>query len=188
MKKLFFETFIFLVISANFALAGELKFGHMQYMEAKKHELVAVGAYPDGKKMYLQKDAYDNYLELRALAQKAGVKLKMIYGFRSKTYQKYLFKRAIKRYGTIEKAAKVVAPPGYSQHHTGFAVDLGDLDSPQSDLKASFAETKAYAWLTSHARSFGFYLSFPENNAQNISFEPWHWYYKEIDDKGKSEK
>ena len=42
-----------------------------------------------------------------------------------------------------------------------------------------FENTNAYKWLTSHAQDFGFELSFPPNNLQGVSYEPWHWCHKQ---------
>ena len=76
-----------------------------------------------------------------------------------------------------EAAAKISAPPGYSEHHTGFAIDLTDGNFPKKDLTIDFENTNAYKWLTRHAQDFGFELSFPPNNLQGLSYEPWHWRY-----------
>jgi D-alanyl-D-alanine carboxypeptidase len=38
-----------------------------------------------------------------------------------------------------------------------------------------FAKTDAFRWLTLHAQEYGFELSFPENNPQGVSYQPWHW-------------
>jgi D-alanyl-D-alanine carboxypeptidase len=77
--------------------------------------------------------------------------------------------------GSPEEAAKSVAPPGYSEHHTGYAVDLVDGYVPNADINGNFAETKAFQWLTQRAKEFGYELSFPENNLQSVKYEPWHW-------------
>ena len=43
--------------------------------------------------------------------------------------------------------------------------------------KTPFQNRPAYAWLVEHAADFGFENSFPKDNVQGISFEPWHWRY-----------
>jgi zinc D-Ala-D-Ala carboxypeptidase len=67
------------------------------------------------------------------------------------------------------------APPGYSEHHTGFALDIGDGSRPEADVKFEFENTKAYQWLQANGRRYGLEISFPANNIQGVSFEPWHW-------------
>jgi zinc D-Ala-D-Ala carboxypeptidase len=71
--------------------------------------------------------------------------------------------------------ADVSAPPGYSEHHTGYAVDIGDGSLPATDLEVSFETTPAFKWLQKKAAHYNFELSFPKNNPQGVSYEPWHW-------------
>lgn len=111
-------------------------------------------------------------------AAQAGIRLIPISGFRSVADQVKLFERQIQRRGSEENAAKLSAPPGYSEHHTGYALDIGDGNQPAADLKYEFENTAAYQWLRANAtHGYGFELSFPENNRQGVSFEPWHWRY-----------
>ena len=71
--------------------------------------------------------------------------------------------------------AAVSAPPGYSEHHTGYAIDIGDADVPATNLSPDFENTAAFKWLRENAAYFSFELSFPRDNPQNIMYEPWHW-------------
>ena len=73
------------------------------------------------------------------------------------------------------KRAEVSAPPGYSEHHTGYAIDIGDGKVPATDLSPKFANTAAFRWLEQNAPRYSFELSFPPDNPQGISYEPWHW-------------
>ena len=70
------------------------------------------------------------------------------------------------------------APPGYSEHSTGYAVDLGDGRFPETNLSQSFQDTEAFRWLQDHAARYHFVLSFPEGNKQGVMYEPWHWRYQ----------
>ena len=72
----------------------------------------------------------------------------------------------------------VSAPPGFSEHSTGFAIDLGDGLAPATNLSPSFDQTEAYAWLNANAARYHFTLSFPRGNAQGVSYEPWHWRFE----------
>jgi len=74
--------------------------------------------------------------------------------------------------------AQVSAPPGFSEHSTGYAVDLGDGRAPATNLSPSFDETAAFRWLQAHANRFHFHLSFPQTNRQGVSYEPWHWRFE----------
>jgi zinc D-Ala-D-Ala carboxypeptidase len=108
-------------------------------------------------------------------ARKEGVDLMLVSGFWSKADQKRLFEQQVVLSGSKADAAKLIEPPGYSEHHTGYAVDLADAKQPETDLKLSFQETEAYRWFMSHAHSYGFEQSFAENNPHGVRFESWHW-------------
>jgi D-alanyl-D-alanine carboxypeptidase len=96
--------------------------------------------------------------------------------FRSLALQRHLFfEVGAERSQSPEERARVSAPPGFSEHSTGFAVDLADGRNPQTNLSTSFETTDAYAWLQANAVRFHFLLSFPANNRQGVSYEPWHW-------------
>ncbi|MCU0527041.1 MAG: D-alanyl-D-alanine carboxypeptidase family protein [Elainella sp. Prado103] len=147
--------------------------GHRRYLEAPTSELVPVA--PDGV-IYLRRSAAQKLEEMIAAAAKEGVSLIPLSGFRSEAEQTQLFFEVKAKRGEEAKTrAEVSAPPGYSEHHTGYAVDLGDGDSPSTDLQMTFEETKAFRWLKDNAAFYSFELSFPKNNPMQISYEPWHW-------------
>ncbi len=78
--------------------------------------------------------------------------------------------------GGAEDRAISVAPPGHSEHTTGYAIDfavrpLGNC----RDAEACMAATAPYGWLVANAARFGFEQSFPAGNAQGVKWEPWHW-------------
>ena len=74
-------------------------------------------------------------------------------------------------------AQRLAPPPGYSEHHTGYAVDFIDGSQPATDLNAAFETTPAFGWLEQNAPFYGFEMSFPKGNDQNVAYEPWHWRY-----------
>lgn len=109
-------------------------------------------------------------------ARRDGVRIVPISGFRTRSEQETLFFGIKAQRGqNVETRAEVSAPPGYSEHHTGYAVDIGDANQPGTNLSQSFAETRAYQWMEANAPRFSFELSFPPDNLQGVSFEPWHW-------------
>ena len=108
-------------------------------------------------------------------ARDEGVWIIPVSGFRDIVSQELLFKKQIQKRGSPEAAAKLSAPPGYSEHHTGYAIDLADGSYPKKDVTYEFENTNAYRWLTLHAKDFGFEMSFTANNSQGVSYEPWHW-------------
>jgi D-alanyl-D-alanine carboxypeptidase len=159
------------------------KFGHHHFAEAPHSELALAGEYRHtGRKVMLRKPAATAFQQMVAAAKKDGVELIPISGFRTVEYQRGLFEKAIKKYGSEQGAAKWVAPPGYSEHNTGYTLDIGDGREPTTDVEPSFEHTAASKWLQQHAREFNFEMSFPRDNPQGINPEPWHWRWLGDDD------
>jgi zinc D-Ala-D-Ala carboxypeptidase len=147
--------------------------GHLAYAEAPAEDLQALSS--DGT-IRLRQAALAKYEAMVAAAQQDGVELLTISGFRSLKDQNHLFfdVKAERRQGPTERA-QVSAPPGYSEHHTGYAVDMGDRSRPETNLNSSFEDTPAFRWLSANAARYSFELSFPRNNRQGVMYEPWHW-------------
>ncbi len=78
--------------------------------------------------------------------------------------------------GDAESRSISVAPPGHSEHTTGYAIDFAIRPSPNCpDIEACMANLPAAKWLIANAPRFGFEMSFPAGNAQRVKWEPWHW-------------
>jgi D-alanyl-D-alanine carboxypeptidase len=107
------------------------------------------------------------------------VDLRLLSAFRSIALQKDIFfKVKAERNQSAQERAQVSAPPGFSEHSTGFAVDLGDGSRPGTHLSEDFDQTPAFRWMKANANRFHFQLSFPRGNRQGVSYEPWHWRYE----------
>ncbi|MGB3536204.1 MAG: M15 family metallopeptidase [Microcoleaceae cyanobacterium] len=149
--------------------------GHLPYEEASPDDLKKVTA--DGE-IKLQPEAAEAFLKMSDAARAKGINLVPISGFRTLADQEYLFFGIKAQRGqNASKRAEVSAPPGYSEHHTGYAIDIGDRDQPDTHLSVDFEQTKAFQWLAENAAFHSFELSFPEGNTQGVSYEPWHWRY-----------
>jgi zinc D-Ala-D-Ala carboxypeptidase len=149
--------------------------GHLPYQEAPQSELQAISS--DGR-IRLRQAAAEAFEQMQASARASGINLTPISGFRTLDEQNSLFfKVKQERNQDAKKRAEVSAPPGYSEHHTGYAVDIGDGRSPSTNLSVSFEKTAAFNWLQNNANRYSFELSFPLNNKQGVSYEPWHWRY-----------
>lgn len=109
-------------------------------------------AYRQGKPMHAAiAPAWDR---MAAAAARDGVNLRINSGYRSIAEQARLFRAAVRKYGSVARARKWVAPPGRSTHQRGNALDVSRAGG-------------AHAWLRRNASKFGFY--------QPYSWEPWHW-------------
>jgi zinc D-Ala-D-Ala carboxypeptidase len=110
---------------------------------------------------------------MKSAASADGLELWLVSGYRGRVRQAELIRDRLARGETIAAVLRLLAPPGYSEHHTGRAVDVS---APGVRLlQREFAATTAFAWLQRHAGRFGFRLSYPEGNATGYDFEPWHW-------------
>jgi D-alanyl-D-alanine carboxypeptidase len=112
---------------------------------------------------------------MRAAALEDGMTVQAISGYRSHAYQLGIFRRKLARGLTVADILAVNAAPGYSEHHSGNALDIGTPGEPPAE--ESFELTPAFAWLTRRAGEFGYSMSYPRDNPHGIVYEPWHWLY-----------
>ena len=113
------------------------------------------------------------WLNMRAAAAADGITLLVVSAFRDWDDQAEVLRGYLRRGKARARAVRTVAPPGYSEHHTGRALDLACPECLPVDKR--FADTPAFAWLSERAREFGFSMSYPRGNPFGIRFEPWHW-------------
>ena len=147
--------------------------GHLPYEQVAESELSPITS--DGR-IRLHKAAATKFKQMQAAARNQGIILTPISGFRSVDAQDYLFFNIKEqRVQDATKRAEVSAPPGYSEHHTGYAIDIGDGKVPATNVSPNFENTAAFRWLEQNAARYSFELSFPPDNPQGISYEPWHW-------------
>jgi zinc D-Ala-D-Ala carboxypeptidase len=149
--------------------------GHLPYAEAAQSELESI---PNHAEISLRKPAAEKFAAMSDAAKEDGILLMPLSGFRSLDEQNQLFfdVKAERGEEAAQRAA-VSAPPGYSEHHTGYAVDIGDGDAPSANLQFGFDRTAAFKWLKENAAYYSFEMSFPKNNSMGVSYEPWHWRY-----------
>jgi D-alanyl-D-alanine carboxypeptidase len=114
---------------------------------------------------------------MQAAASAEGVRLDIVSAFRSIDRQAKIVGRKLAAGEAIDQVLTVCAPPGFSEHHTGRAIDLTTPGSPR--LEAEFEHTEAFAWLRRRACEFGFHLSYPRGNPQGYAYEPWHWCFRD---------
>ena len=121
-----------------------------------------------------------HYNEMYLAAQKDGIDLYTVSGYRSYSRQKTNFENKISTYmdkgmsrtKATQEAATIILPPGTSEHNLGFAMDICSLEQ-------SFENSKAFAWLKENAEDYGFILRYPKDkqDVTKIIYEPWHWRY-----------
>jgi D-alanyl-D-alanine carboxypeptidase len=151
--------------------------GLVLYAEAAEADLVAIDSSRAAREIRLIRSASDAWQQMQSSALSAAIILLPLSGFRSVARQTEIIRTKLAAGHSIDAILSVNAAPGYSEHHTGRALDIGALNSP--DLEECFAETPAFAWLVQHANLFGFTLSYPPDNKHGIAYEPWHWCWRE---------
>jgi len=136
-------------------------------------ELVDVGPNLVGRMQRLTPRGASHWEEMVAAAAAEGIRLMIVSGFRSFDYQAELIRKKLASGQQIGDILRVNAAPGFSQHHTGEAVDIATPGS--RPLTDEFEGTEAFVWLTENAHRYGFSLSYPPGNADGFIYEPWHW-------------
>ena len=154
-------------ISVESIAAGGLR----ECGEATELECAEIG--PDGREHLLVPAAAEAWRRLRSAAISDGITLFIVSGFRSIDRQAEIVRLKLDTGTAVEDILTVCAPPGFSEHHTGRAVDLSTPGSQA--LEVEFDQTTAYAWLKRRAEEFGYRLSYPIGNPSGYQYEPWHW-------------
>ena len=131
------------------------------------------------------------YEKLADAAKAAGHPLVMVSAYRSVAYQEEIFNANVNTLmsqgHTKEEAIRITkltfTEPGYSEHHTGLAVDVVDQYWYQNHtgelLNEGFGDTEGGKWLQAHAREYGFIIRYPKGKhaITQIDYEPWHLRY-----------
>lgn len=144
---------------------------------AEATTLVVAERNASGREFELTPAAAAAWQAMRDAAAADGVTLQLVSAFRSIARQHEIVAAKLARGQSLDAILQVSAAPGFSEHHTGRAVDIGTPDSPA--LEEAFEQTPAFAWLQANAARFGFVLSFPRGNACGYLYEPWHWCYRQ---------
>lgn len=140
----------------------------------------------------IDKRIESDYQEFAQAAQDAGYPLVMVSAFRSVTSQEQVFAQHVQevmaQQGITEEAAtkitkETITEPGYSEHHTGLAVDVVDEDwynnYPSTVLEASYGDQPGAKWIAENCAKYGFIVRYPKNREDitKITYEPWHLRY-----------
>lgn len=169
----------------------------------KKEQKVDAGGYIEGQKLpkkatYIQgiliaskqyplpanfapgenKDARDAFNELTAAAALDGFKFDAFSKYRSYDRQVELYDAYVKRDG--KKAADTYsARPGYSEHQTGLAFDIGEVGNTAAYADNKFANTAAGKWIAKNAHKYGFIMRYPKgkDDVTGYMYESWHFRY-----------
>ena len=123
----------------------------------------------------LNKEAYEAIKKLIIDADKLGYNIRINYSYRDYETQEGIY-NGYKESKGVEYADSYAARAGFSEHQTGYSVDVG-VQSKYSN--GSFKSSKEYTWMKDNSYKYGYILRYPEGkeNITGYSFEPWHYRY-----------
>lgn len=139
-------------------------------------ELAAAETDAAGREFHLIPQAADAWRNMKQAAQEDGIVIEIVSAFRSLERQADIIRAKLAKDMPIDTILTLSAPPGYSEHHTGRAVDINTPGCEATE--EPFEQTDAFRWLVQYAGSFGFTMSYPRGNALGFIYEPWHWCYQ----------
>jgi len=142
-------------------------------------ELVSVGRDIYEREQELAPNAAVSWQKMKTAAERDGITLLLVSAFRSVAYQRQIIERKLATGQKMEQILRASAAPGYSEHHTGRAIDITALGC--KPLTEEFEQTSAFIWLVRCAKNFSFTMTYPRNNKFGVIYEPWHWTFHNSD-------
>lgn len=146
-------------------------------LQTEALRLKSIGHDIYGREQEMLPEAADAWLAMCRQASSHGVELLPVSAFRSVEYQSDILRTKLDKGLKLKNILEVSAAPGYSEHHSGRALDITTPD--YAAVEEEFEHSPAFAWLCAHAADFGFSLSFPRNNPHGLAYEPWHWAWRD---------
>ena len=123
--------------------------------------------------MKLNEECKNAFIKMAKDAEISGYTLRAISTYRTFEYQENLYNKYLKKDGE-EKADTYSARPGYSEHHTGLAIDIDNISLSYNN----FENTKEFTWMQENAYKYGFILRYPKDTTiTGYIYEPWHYRY-----------
>ncbi len=130
--------------------------------------------YAYGTDPKLRKEAYQQFVAMYNAAKKDGQDIIINSSYRDYKYQEKIYNDYVNTMGQAETDA-VAARPGFSEHQTGFTVDVTTYGANED----TFETTEEFAWLQDNAHKYGFILRYPKGKEYitGYNYESWHYRY-----------
>ena len=144
-------------------------------IQVTPEDLVDIGPDCYGRPQCMQSTAASAWSGMRDAAALESIELLVVSAYRSFEYQVQVIQRQLATGKSIESILTRVAAPGFSEHHTGRALDL--TTPGYEAVEEEFEDSPAFSWLGANASAHGFRLSYPRDNPHGVIYEPWHWCY-----------
>lgn len=122
------------------------------------------------------KEAREAFEKMAAAARLDGFELVAFSTYRPFERQETLYNQYVEKDGQAE-ADRYSARPGYSEHQSGLAFDIGEKNFEQHWASPTFGETPAGIWVATHAHEYGFILRYPMGKEEITGYmhESWHF-------------
>lgn len=120
--------------------------------------------------------AFNAFKKMSDAAKKEGYEIVINSGYRSYKDQEDITNLYLNTYGQ-SYVDKFVAKPGYSEHQTGLAFDIG------SRTTNVFANSKEYTWMKENAWKYGFIERFTKQYEPITLFRSEAWHYRYVGEK-----
>lgn len=122
----------------------------------------------------LRSEAKEAFDRMVSDAQIEGYRITPLSGFRTTDYQRNLYNRYLKR-DSFANVETYSARAGFSEHHTGLAIDVGGANYNMS----TFSSSREYPWVVENSYKYGFIIRYQpnESNITGYMSEPWHLRY-----------
>ncbi|RJG01957.1 M15 family metallopeptidase [Noviherbaspirillum sedimenti] len=162
---------------AVLGIAEELIAAKRLPFHAEAQQLVAAETDARGNTHLLIPAAALAWQDMKQAAGEDGIVIELVSAFRSIERQVDIIRSKLAQGLAIDTILTLSAPPGYSEHHSGCAIDINTPGCAPTE--EAFDATDAFTWLTAHAGRFGYTLSYPRANALGFIYEPWHWFFRQ---------
>jgi D-alanyl-D-alanine carboxypeptidase len=136
-------------------------------------QLVVAQTNANGRQFHLTEPAAQAWWRMQAAAADDRVAMELVSAFRGVERQCEIIAAKLARGMRPEIIFTLSAPPGYSEHHSGRAIDINTPGCRETEEE--FELTEAFRWLNVNAAGFGYALSYPRGNTLGFIYEPWHW-------------
>ena len=137
-----------------------------------------------GREFQIEPETYWHFEQLRTALKQKGIYVELDSVYRSVARQKEIVAEFTQKYGA-DYVKQYVAVPGYSEHHTGLAVDIclvvdGKIIDDNDEM---IAQREIFAQIHPLLAEYGFILRYPQGkeSVTGYSYEPWHFRYVGIE-------
>ena len=130
------------------------------------------------KSIKVEENTYKAYLELKKYMESKNIFIGITSAYRDIDYQKQIYDESLEEFGE-EHTNNYVAIPGYSEHHTGLALDIGVLVDGKYLDEDSLKTNDLFLEMHKHLHKYGFILRYPKGKETitGYNYEPWHIRY-----------